>query len=61
MRDSYKFVSGIIFGLVAIVQAVRVVNQWPVQVGPFAIPIWFSLVAVAFAAGLCIWAFASRR
>jgi hypothetical protein len=61
MGDSYRLVSGIVFGAVAILQAIRLFNQWPVQIGPFAIPIWFSWLAVAGAGGLCILAFTSRR
>jgi len=60
MLDSYRVVSGIIFGLVALLQAVRALNQWAVQVGPIAVPVWFSWVALVIAGGLCIWAFKSR-
>ena len=61
MRDNYRLASGIVFGVVAILQGVRLFNQWPVQIGPFAIPIWFSWLAVVGAGGLCIWALTSRR
>jgi hypothetical protein len=61
MRDSYRFVSAVVFGLVALLQAVRLFNQWPVQIGPIAVPIWFSWFAVAGAGGLCVWALQSRR
>ena len=58
---TYTFVSGVIFGIVAIIQAVRAVSEWPVQVGPIAVPIWFSWVAVLVAGGLSAWAFRTRR
>ena len=61
VQNNYTLVSGIIFGIVAIIQAVRAVSEWPVQVGPIAIPVWFSWAAVVVAGGLCAWAFASRR
>ncbi len=61
MQGKYVLVSGSIFGVVALIQAWRAVNQWPVQVGPIAVPVWFSWVAVLVAGGLCAWAFASRR
>jgi hypothetical protein len=61
MRNRYTLVSGVIFGIVAVLQAVRALNQWAVQVGPIAVPVWFSWVAVVIAGGLCVWAFASRR
>ena len=58
---TYTFVSGVIFGIVAIIQAVRAVSEWPVQVGPIAVPVWFSWVAVLVAGGLSAWAFRTRR
>ena len=61
MQSRYTLVSGIIFGIVAVIQAFRAISQWPVQIGPIAVPIWFSWVAVAVAGGLCIWAFSSQR
>ena len=61
MKNAYMSVSGIIFGVVAVLQAVRAFNQWTVQVGPISVPIWFSWVAVLVAGGLCVWAFTSRR
>jgi hypothetical protein len=61
MRDTYRLVSGVVFGVVALIQAVRIINQWPVQIGPFAIPVWFSWVAVFGAGALCTLAFTSRR
>ena len=39
MQGNYVRVSGVVFGVVAIVQALRLFNQWPVQVGPFAVPV----------------------
>ena len=61
MQDRYALISGIVFGVVAVIQAWRAVNQWPVQVGPIAVPVWFSWIAVLVAGGLCVWAFSSRR
>jgi len=61
MRGNYAVVSGIVFGFVAIAQAVRVFNQWPLQVGPLHIPVFVSGVICVISAGLCIWAFRSRR
>jgi hypothetical protein len=53
--------SGAIFGLVALFQAVRAVAGWAVQIGPFNVPVWFSWVAATVAGGASIWAFRSRR
>ncbi len=61
MQGKYTLVSGTIFGIVAVIQAWRAVNQWPVQVGPIAVPVWFSWVAVFVAGGLCVWGLSLRR
>ena len=61
MQGKYVRVSGVVFGVVALVQALRLFRQWPVQVGPFAVPVWFSWIALLIAGGLCIWAFGSGR
>ena len=61
MRDTYRLVSGIIFGVVAIIQIIRAVSEWPVQIGPYAIPVWFSWVAFVVAGALCVTAFRTQR
>lgn len=60
MRRKYVFVSGTIFGLVALIQAVRALCQWPLQVGSVQVPVWASWMAAAVAASLCLWAFRSK-
>jgi len=61
MRDTYRLVSGIVFGVVAIIQVVRAISEWPVQIGPFAVPVAFSWVAFVVAGALCVWAFRSAN
>jgi hypothetical protein len=60
MSNKYIVVSGVIFGVVAVLQAVRALNQWPLQVGTLDIPVWASWIATVGAGGLCAWAFQSR-
>ena len=60
MRSAYPVVSGVIFGLVALLQAIRAFNQWPLQISTFQVPVLFSWVAAVLAGGLCVWAFRSR-
>lgn len=60
MRDTYRLVSGIVFGIVAILQLVRAISEWPVQIGPYAVPVAFSWIAFVVAGALCVWAFRSR-
>jgi hypothetical protein len=61
MKNNYLLVSGVIFGLVALLQAVRAIATWPVQIGPLDVPLWFSWVAAIVAGSLSVWAFRSRR
>ena len=60
MSNKYVVVSGTVFGAVAVLQAVRALNQWPLQVGTLEIPVWASWIAMVVAGGLCAWAFRSR-
>ena len=60
MRRNYVLVTGAIFGLVAILQVIRALNQWPVHIGTTEIPVWASWIAAVVAGGLCVWAFSSR-
>lgn len=54
---TYLCFSGTIFGIVAALHVVRLINGWPFQVGPWSLPVTLSWVAVLAAAGLCVWAF----
>ena len=60
MSNKYVVVSGVVFGVVAVLQAVRAFNQWPLHVGTLEIPVWASWIAMVVAGGLCVWAFRSR-
>ncbi len=59
MSNKYVVVSGVLFGVIALLQAVRALNQWPVHVGGFDVPVWVSWVAMVVAGSLCVWAFRS--
>jgi hypothetical protein len=60
MSSKYIFVSGCIFGVVAVGQALRALNEVPVQIGSFGVPVWASWVAAIVTGSLCVWAFRSR-
>ncbi|BCL76647.1 hypothetical protein JHS3_23830 [Jeongeupia sp. HS-3] len=60
MRAKYVVVSGALFGAIAVIQAVRALNQWPVHIGSLEIPVWASWLAALVAGSLCVWAFRSR-
>ena len=53
----YPLVSGVAFGLLALVQGTRAMSQLPFQVGQMAIPVWVSWAIAAVAGFLCVWAF----
>jgi hypothetical protein len=53
----YLVVSGLIFGVVAALHLLRVVNQWAFQVGPWSLPLSVSWLGTLVPALLCVWAF----
>ena len=61
MPSKYVVVSGVLFGVIAVAQAVRASNQWAVQVNGFDVPVWVSWLATLVAGSLCVWAFRSRH
>ena len=61
MSRTYPLVSGLIFGLVALLQAARAVAETPVRVGSYDVPVFASWIAALVAGALCIWAFSSRK
>ena len=60
MSKTYITVSGAVFGVVAVVQALRAVMQLPVHVGTLEVPVWASWIAAVVAGSLAVWAFRSR-
>jgi hypothetical protein len=57
--NGYRTVSGVVFGLIALVHGVRAALQVPAQLGTTPVPVWVSWVAVVVAGILCAWAFRS--
>jgi hypothetical protein len=53
----YEMVSGVIFAIVALVQLIRTVLGWPVQIDLFTVPVWFAAIAFLVTGGMAIWAF----
>ena len=60
MSNKYIVVSGTVFGVVAVLQALRALNHWPVHIGSIEIPVWASWIAMIIAGSLCVWAFRSK-
>ena len=61
MSSKYNLVSGVIFGLIAVGQALRAFNQLPVHIGSFEVPVGASWIAAVVMGGLCVWAFRARN
>jgi hypothetical protein len=58
MSNSYAVVSALIFAIVAIIHLVRIINQWPVVIGPYSVSMNVSWEALIVAVVLAIWGFA---
>ncbi len=56
-QQAFFLVTGIIFGLVAVFHALRLVFRWQVRLRSQEIPMWLSGVGFVVATGLCVWAF----
>lgn len=57
----YVAVSGGIFGLIAVVHLVRLIQRWPVQVGEWSIPMGLSVAGVLVTGILFLWALIAVR
>jgi len=60
MSNKYVVISGAVFALIAILQAVRAAEQIPVTLGSFSVPVAASWVAALVAGCLSLWAFRSK-
>jgi lipopolysaccharide export LptBFGC system permease protein LptF len=61
MKKPASLFSSVIFWLIALLQALRIVFQVHVTAGAFEIPIWASILPVVFFAALGAWLWAERR
>ena len=52
----YLLISGVIFGLVAVLHLLRVVNGWSLVVGTWSAPMWASWAGTVVPAVLSVWA-----
>jgi hypothetical protein len=55
MSNSYAAVSALIFTIVAIMHAVRLVNRWAVVIGPYKVSMSASWAGLIVAALLAVW------
>jgi len=57
MSNSYAAVSALIFTIVSVMHVVRLINRWPVVIGPYNISMNVSWAALVVSALLAIWGF----
>jgi len=57
MKKSFFVITAIIFILIAVLHGIRIINQWPAQIGSLVIPIWASGIAFVITLLLSVWAF----
>jgi hypothetical protein len=58
---AYLLVSGVLFGVIALVHAARLALGWPAQVAHWDVPLWISWIGLLVPGALCIWALRLRR
>lgn len=57
---SFNKVAAVIFGIVALGHAARLVLALPVLLGTTPVPVWLSWVGLIVAGALCVWGFRSK-
>jgi hypothetical protein len=55
--SAYAAITALIFAIVALAHIVRIVNRWPVQIGPLTVSMSVSWGGFVVAALLAIWGF----
>ena len=55
--QNYFLISGTIFGCVALLHLLRLINHWDVILGSWSIPLGFSWFGLVVAGALSLWAF----
>ena len=53
---AYLIFSGTIFGIVAVLHMLRIINGWALVLGPWSAPMWVSWLGTLVPAVLCVWA-----
>ena len=56
-QHAFLVTAGIVFSLVALLHALRLLKRWPVTIGGWRVPTWISWVALAGAGFLAYTAF----
>ena len=59
--NAYVKVSATVFSIVSLVQILRVVRGWPLDIAGMSIPVSASIVAALVAGALAAWGWSSTR
>jgi hypothetical protein len=54
---AYLQISGVVFSVIALLHAARLLLGWPAQIAGWAVPLWISWLAIPAAGVLSFWAF----
>lgn len=54
---AYLTISGILFVIIAVLHLLRLIYQWPAEIGAVSIPVWVSCAGLLIASVLFVWAF----
>ena len=57
----FSHIAGLLLGMIALVQLLRVIQGWSVVINGFAVPIWPSAVAALVAAVLAVMVWREAR
>ena len=60
MKSTFNIVAALIFAVIAVVHAYRLLSPFAIQIGSFVIPQSVSWMGLGVAAVLSIWGFRSR-
>ena len=60
-QPTYSLVAGIIFSLVSILHALRLLRGWHVVIGDLSVPVWISWIGLAIAGYLAYEGLRSSR
>jgi len=53
---NYLIISATVFAVVALAHLIRVLQQWPITIGPWSVPVDLSWLGAIAAAALSLWA-----
>ena len=56
-QKAYNTVTAVLFLVVALLHLLRIILDWPAQIGGLSIPLWASWLAVVVAAALAYFGF----